>query len=78
MHKNQKEGHNKNIQLTKKLDKEILILPLSIPPILQWRRMGDFLRVIAVLLIIYHNMIVQIIIQINKTFVDIKNKNDVL
>ena len=31
MNKKQKRGHNKNIQLIKELDREILILPLSIP-----------------------------------------------
>ena len=33
MNKKQKRGHNKNIQLIKELDREILILPLSIPPL---------------------------------------------
>ena len=40
MNKKQKRGHNKNIQLIKELDREILILPLSIPP--RSRGMGDF------------------------------------
>lgn len=31
VYKKQKRGHNKNIQLIKELDREILILPLSIP-----------------------------------------------
>ena len=36
MNKKQKRGHNKNIQLIKELDREILILPLSIPPLCEW------------------------------------------
>ena len=31
MNKKQKRGHNKNIQLIKELDREILILPLKTP-----------------------------------------------
>ena len=31
MNKKQKRGHNKNIQLIKELDREILILPLIMP-----------------------------------------------
>ncbi len=42
MNKKQKRGHNKNIQLIKELDREILILPLSIPPLCEARGMGDF------------------------------------
>jgi len=42
VNKKQKRGHNKNIQLIKELDREILILPLSIPPTLRSRGMGDF------------------------------------
>ena len=48
MNKKQKRGHNKNIQLIKELDREILILPLKYSPILQWRRMGDFYVLVLV------------------------------
>lgn len=47
MNKKQKRGHNKNIQLIKELDREILILPLSIPHSAKpWN--GGFLCKIAV------------------------------
>lgn len=42
MNKKQKRGHNKNIQLIKELDREILILPLKYSPTLRSRGMGDF------------------------------------
>ena len=42
MNKKQKRGHNKNIQLIKELDREILILPLSIPPLCEAVEWGDF------------------------------------
>ena len=42
MYKKQKRGHNRNIQLIKKLDKEILILPLSIPPFYNGVEWGIF------------------------------------
>lgn len=42
MYKKQKRGHNRNIQLIKKLDKEILILPLSIPPLYNGVEWGIF------------------------------------
>ena len=35
MNKKQKRGHNKNIQLIKELDREILILPFFIPCLLR-------------------------------------------
>ena len=42
MNKKQKRGHNKNIQLIKELDREILILPLSIPPLCEAVEWGIF------------------------------------
>jgi len=42
MNKKQKRGHNKNIQLIKELDREILILPLSIPPLYNGVEWGIF------------------------------------
>ena len=44
MYKKQKRGHNRNIQLIKKLDKEILILPLSIPPLYNGVEWGIFFK----------------------------------
>ena len=46
MYKKQKRGHNRNIQLIKKLDKEILILPLSIPPFYNGVEWGIFFKII--------------------------------
>ena len=43
VYKKQKRGHNKNIQLIKKLDREILILPLSIPPLCEAVEWGIFM-----------------------------------
>ena len=43
MNKKQKRGHNKNIQLIKGLDREILILPLSIPPLCEAVEWGIFM-----------------------------------
>ena len=43
MNKKQKRGHNKNIQLIKELDREILILPLSIPPLCEAVEWGIFM-----------------------------------
>ncbi len=46
MYKKQKRGHNRNIQLIKKLDKEILILPLSIPLFYNGVEWGIFFKII--------------------------------
>ena len=46
MNKKQKRGHNRNIQLIKKLDKEILLLPLSIPPLYNGVEWGIFFKII--------------------------------
>lgn len=76
MHKNHKKGHNKNIQLTKKLDKEILILPLSIPPLYEAVEWGIFAYVGA-----RFHIWLPLLYQLMKILllkVDIQRKKDVL